>query len=38
LEVGICNFAERAFVKQLPKTVGNAQDVRQLVRASGSGR
>ena len=26
----------RAFVKQLPKTVGNAEDVRQLVRASGS--
>lgn len=31
-------FAEsvRAFVKQLPRTVSNAEDVRQLVRASGS--
>src|SRR5881398_2787030 len=31
-------FAEsvRGFVKQLPKTIGNAEDVRQLVRASGS--
>ena len=31
-------FAEsvRAFVKTLPRTVGNAEDVRQLVRASGS--
>lgn len=31
-------FAEsvRAFVKQLPRSVGNAEDVRQLVRASGS--
>ena len=26
----------RAFVKELPKTIGNAEDVRQLVRASGS--
>jgi four helix bundle protein len=26
----------RAFVKTLPRTVGNAEDVRQLVRASGS--
>lgn len=26
----------RAFVKQLPKTIGNTEDVRQLVRASGS--
>src|SRR5947199_8618229 len=26
----------RAFVKQLPKTIGNAEDVRQLVRASGT--
>jgi hypothetical protein len=26
----------RVFVKQLPKTVRNAEDVRQLVRASGS--
>jgi four helix bundle protein len=31
-------FAEavRAFVKQLPRTVSNSEDVRQLVRASGS--
>jgi four helix bundle protein len=31
-------FAEsvRAFVKQLPKTISNTEDVRQLVRASGS--
>ena len=31
-------FAEsvRAFVKPLPRTVSNAEDVRQLVRASGS--
>jgi four helix bundle protein len=31
-------FAEsvRAFVKQLPRTVSNTEDVRQLVRASGS--
>ena len=31
-------FAEsvRAFVKQLPRTVTNTEDVRQLVRASGS--
>ena len=26
----------RAFVKQLPKSLSNAEDVRQLVRASGS--
>ncbi len=26
----------RTFVKQLPRTVSNAEDVRQLVRASGS--
>src|SRR2546423_5163599 len=26
----------RAFVKQLPRTIGNIEDVRQLVRASGS--
>ncbi|HEU5245538.1 MAG TPA: four helix bundle protein [Candidatus Udaeobacter sp.] len=26
----------RGFVKQLPKTISNAEDVRQLVRASGS--
>ena len=26
----------RAFVKALPRTVGNSEDVRQLVRASGS--
>ena len=31
-------FAESvlAFVKQLPRTISNAEDVRQLVRASGS--
>ena len=31
-------FAEsvRTFVKQLPRTVSNTEDVRQLVRASGS--
>jgi four helix bundle protein len=31
-------FAEsiRAFVKQLPRTISNAEDIRQLVRASGS--
>ena len=31
-------FAEsvRAFVKPLPRTISNAEDVRQLVRASGS--
>ena len=31
-------FAEsvRAFVKQLPRTMSNTEDVRQLVRASGS--
>jgi four helix bundle protein len=31
-------FAEsvRAFVKQLPRTISNTEDVRQLVRASGS--
>jgi four helix bundle protein len=31
-------FAEsvRAFVKQLPRTISNSEDVRQLVRASGS--
>jgi four helix bundle protein len=26
----------RAFVKRLPRTIGNIEDVRQLVRASGS--
>ena len=38
LEQQTFRFAEsvRAFVKQLPKTIGNAEDVRQLVRASGS--
>ena len=38
LEERTFEFAQsmRAFVKQLPKTVGNAEDVRQLVRASGS--
>jgi four helix bundle protein len=31
-------FAEsvRGFVKQLPRTISNSEDVRQLVRASGS--
>ncbi len=31
-------FAEsvRGFVKQLPRTIGNTEDVRQLIRASGS--
>ena len=31
-------FAEsvRAFVKQLPKTISKVEDIRQLVRASGS--
>lgn len=31
-------FAEsvRAFVKQLPRTINNTEDVKQLVRASGS--
>jgi hypothetical protein len=31
-------FAEsvRRFVKQLPRTIGNIENVRQLVRASGS--
>jgi four helix bundle protein len=38
LEEGTFRFAEsiRAFVKQLPKTISNTEDVRQLVRASGS--
>src|SRR2546430_11888402 len=38
LEERTFQFAQamRAFVKQLPKTVSNAEDVRQLVRASGS--
>src|SRR6266403_1609369 len=38
LEERTFQFAQsiRAFVKQLPKTIGNAEDVRQLVRASGS--
>jgi four helix bundle protein len=38
LEERTFEFAQsiRAFVKQLPKTIGNAEDVRQLVRASGS--
>jgi four helix bundle protein len=38
LEDRTFQFAEsvRAFVKQLPKTVSNGEDVRQLVRASGS--
>src|SRR5215472_5470978 len=38
LEERTFQFAQsiRAFVKQLPKTIGNTEDVRQLVRASGS--
>lgn len=38
LEERTFRFAEsiRAFVKQLPKTISNAEDARQLVRASGS--
>jgi len=38
LEERTFRFAEsvRGFVKQLPKTISNAEDVRQLVRASGS--
>src|SRR6476660_7817535 len=38
LEDRTFRFAEsvRAFVKQLPKTLANTEDVRQLVRASGS--
>jgi four helix bundle protein len=38
LEDRTFRFAEsvRTFVKQLPRTISNAEDVRQLVRASGS--
>jgi four helix bundle protein len=38
LEDRTFRFAEsvRAFVKQLPRTISNSEDVRQLVRASGS--
>ena len=38
LEDRTFQFAEsvRAFVKQLPRTVSNTENVRQLVRASGS--
>jgi four helix bundle protein len=38
LEDRTFQFAEsiRAFVKQLPRSVSNTEDVRQLVRASGS--
>jgi four helix bundle protein len=38
LEDRTFQFAEsiRGFVKQLPKTISNVEDVRQLVRASGS--
>ena len=38
LEDRTFQFAQsiREFVKTLPKTVGNAEDVRQLVRATGS--
>jgi len=38
LEERTFRFAEsvRAFVKQLPRSISNTEDVRQLVRASGS--
>jgi four helix bundle protein len=38
LEERTFRFAEavRAFVKQLPRTISNTEDVKQLVRASGS--
>ena len=38
LEERTFRFAEsvRGFVKQLPKTISNVEDIRQLVRASGS--
>jgi len=38
LEGRTFQFAQsiRPFVKQLPKTIGNVEDVRQLVRTSGS--
>jgi four helix bundle protein len=38
LEDRTFHFAEavRVFVKQLPRTISNTEDVRQLVRASGS--
>ena len=38
LEDRTFRFAEsvRTFVKQLPRSLSNAEDVRQLVRASGS--
>jgi len=38
LEERTFRFAElvRAFVRQLPRTISNTEDVRQLVRASGS--
>jgi len=38
LEDRTFRFAEsvRAFVKPLPRTISNAEDVRQLIRASGS--
>jgi four helix bundle protein len=38
LEDRTCEFARdvRAFVRQLPHTVANLEDVKQLVRASGS--
>ena len=32
----LCAESVRTFVKQLPRTVSNTEDVRQLVRASGS--
>ncbi len=38
LEERTLQFAKdiRAFVKMLPRTIANEQDIRQLVRASGS--
>ena len=38
LEDRTFNFAQniRAFVKQIPKTLANVEDIKQLVRASGS--
>ena len=38
LEERTFEFAQsvRAFVKQLPRTVSNTEDIKQLVRASGS--
>ncbi len=38
LEDRTCEFAKRVrvFVKKLPRTVGNIEDVKQLIRSSGS--